>query len=131
MFNYLLRGMVSAIAVNLLDNYRHLSIRLLKIEVAKSYLQGVRKVRLSAIGLTWVGLAIGLICVGVLLFHVGLFILLPWTVKAKAVLGMLMGLVYVVIGWASLRAAMDERTWMERSGAAEMLKEVTGQSRQN
>jgi hypothetical protein len=126
MIKDLLKGVLSGIAVALLENYRRLSTQLLKIEVAKGYLHGVRMARLSAIGLLAMGLVIGLICVGVVLFHVGLFIVLPWTVEAKAVLGMVLGLIYVVTGVVVLRAAMDERTWMEKSGAAEMVDEATG-----
>jgi len=92
-------------------------------------LHGVQMARLSALGLMRMGLMIGLACVGVLLFHAGLFILLPWTVEAKAVLGMFLGLAYAVIGGVVLRATMDERTWMEKSGAAEMLADATGQSK--
>ena len=131
MLKYLVKGMLSAIAIKLLDNYRRLSIQLLKIEAAKAYLHGVQMVRLSVLGLMLMGLVIGLICIGALLFHVGLFILLPWSVKAKAVLGMFLGLAYVVIGCVSLRVAMDEKTWMEKSGAAEMVAEATGQSKKN
>jgi hypothetical protein len=131
MFKYLLKGILSGIAVKLLESYRRLSIQLLKIETAKSYLHGVRMARLSALGLMRMGLEIGLICVGVVLFHAGLFILLPWTVKAKAVLGMFLGLVYVVIGSIALHAAMDEKTWMKKSGAAEMLEDATGQSKKD
>jgi hypothetical protein len=77
------------------------------------------------------GLMIGLICVGVVLFHVGLFILLPWTVETKAVLGMFLGVTYVVIGVVALRAIMDEKTWMEKSGAAEMLEEAIGRPKKD
>ena len=129
MLNWILKGILSAVAAQLLDNYRYLSIRLLKIEAAKSYLRGLRLARLSVIGLMRMGLVIGLICIGALLFHVSLFILLPWTVKAKAVLGLFMGAAYVVIGCVALRAAMSERTWMEKSGTAKMLEEITGQSK--
>ena len=128
MFKQLVQGLLAGIAVKLLDNYRRLSIQLLKIEAAKCYLHGVQMARLSAIGLMWMGLIIALICVGVLLVHAGLFILLPWTAEAKAVLGITLGVAYGVIGGVALRAAMDERTWMEKSGAAEMLEEATGQS---
>lgn len=44
---------------------------------------------------------------------------------------MFLGLAYVVVGGVVLRAAMDERTWMEKSGAAEMLEEATGQSKKD
>ena len=128
MFKYLTKGLLARIAIHLLDNCRHLSIQVLKIEAAKCYLHGVRMARLSAIGLMLMGLVIGLIGVGVLLFHAGLFILLPWTVEAKAVLAMFLGLAYVAIGCVALHAAMNEKTWMEKSGAAEMLEEAIGQS---
>ena len=125
MFKNVLKGILSAIAVKLLDHYRHLSVQLLRIEAAKAYLRGVQVARLSAIGVMGLGLVIALICVGVLLLHAGLFILLPWTVEAKAILGMFLGLTYVVVGVIVLRAAMDEKTWMDKSGATEMLKKVT------
>ena len=131
MFKCLSRGLLAGMAIKLLENCQPLSIQVLKIEVAQCYLHGVRIARLSAIGLMWMGLVISLIGVGVLLFHAGLFILLPWTVEAKAVLGMILGLVYVVIGGIALRAAMDERTWMEKSGAAKMLEEATDQSKKD
>jgi len=131
MFKYLIKGLLAGMAIKLLDNYRRLSIQLLKIEAARCYLHGVQMARLSAMGLMGMGLVIVLICVGVLLFHAGLFILLPWILEAKAVLGMVLGLAYVVIGGVALRAAMDERTWMEKSGAAEMLKGATGQCKKD
>jgi len=131
MFKYLLKGALSAVAFKVLANYRHLSVRLLKIEAAKSYLHGVRMVRLSALGLMRMGLVIGLICIGVVLVHAGLFILLPWTVKAKALLGLFLGAVYTVTGGLALRAAMDEGTWLEKTGATEMLKDATGQSKED
>lgn len=131
MFNNLLKGILSAIVGNLLVNYRQLSLQLLKIEAAKSCIHGVRIVRLSALGLMAMVLVIGLICVGVLLFHAGLFILLPGSVKAKAALGMLLGLLYVALGGVALRAATDERTWLEKSGAAAMLKEALRPSKKS
>jgi len=131
MFKYLVRGLLAGIAIKLLDNWRHLSIQLLKIEATKCYLNGVQIARLSAIGLMRMGLVIGLIGVGMLLLHAGLFILLPWTVVTKAILGMFLGLVYVVIGFVALHATMDEKTWMEKSGIAEMLEEATSQSKED
>ena len=111
MFKYLTKGLLAGIVINLLDNCRHLSIQVLKIEAAKCYLHGVRMARLSAIGLMRMGLVIGLIGVGVLLFHAGLFILLPWTAETKAVLGMFLGLAYVAIGCVGFM-----RPWMRRRG---------------
>ena len=129
MFKALIKGLLAGVAITLLGTCRRLSIQLLKIETAKCYLHGVQMARLSALGLMGMGLVIGLICVGVLLLHAGLFILLPWSAEAKALLGMFLGLTYLIIGVVALRAAMDERTWMEKSGATEMLRRATGQSK--
>ena len=125
MFKHLFKGLLAGMAVKLLDNYRRLAIQLLKIAAAKCYLRGVQTARLAASGLMRMGLMIGLICVGALLFHAGLFVLLPWSDETKAILGMVLGLAYVVIGVVALRAAMSEKTWMEKSGASRMLEDAT------
>jgi hypothetical protein len=121
MFKDLIKGFLSGMVIKLLDNYRHISIQLLRIEAAKWYLRSVQRARWAAIGMMWMGLIIAGIAVGVVLLHVGLFILLPWTVEAKAILGLVLGAVYVGSGVFALRAVLDERTWMEKSGARKML----------
>jgi len=125
MLNYLLRGVLATVAVTVLDRYRQLSGDLLRVETAKGYLHGVRLARRSAIGLVKMGLLTGLICLGALLVHAGLFFLLPWGVKAKALIGLALGAAYMAAGLLALRAAMAERTWVETSGAADLLKAVT------
>jgi hypothetical protein len=37
----------------------------------------------------------------------------------------------MAIGWVALHVAMNEKTWMEKSGAAEMLEEAIGPSNKN
>ncbi len=128
MIKCLFKGIMSSIAVKVLADYRHLSIQLLKVEAARSYVQGVRMARLSMIGLLQTGIMICLIGLGALLFHVGLFVLLPFTVKAKALIGVCLGLVYMICGGFALSAITDEKLWMEKSGAAKMLEEATGKS---
>lgn len=124
MFHNLFKGMSSALAMVLLGRYRKLSLQLLKIEAAKAYLHGVQMARLSACGLVALGLTITLIGLGGLLLHIGLFLLLPWTLEAKAVFGMALGGVYLLLGGFALRAALKEARWMEKSGASKLLNDV-------
>jgi hypothetical protein len=131
MFKNIIKGLVAGITIKLMDNWRRLSLQLLKIEAAKFYLQGVQMARWSMISLMRMGLAIGIIGVGMLLFHAGLFILLPWTVESKAVLGLFLGLAYVAIGYVTLHANINEKTWMEKSRVAEILEEATDQSKKD
>ena len=84
--------------------------------------------REATLGLIQMGLLIALIGIGVLLFHIGAFFLLPWRMETKAVLSMMLGLSYVVIGGLTLRSVMSEKKWIKKSGLAEMLEEASGQS---
>ena len=127
MFKNLAKGLLAGVALKLLDMSRRLSINLIKIEATKCYVHGVQAARTGVLGLLLMGLVIGLISIGVLLFHAGLFVLLPWSIEAKAILGMLLGLAYVAIGYFVLRAALDEGTWMEKSGAAKLLEKAMKQ----
>jgi len=124
MFKNLIKGFLSGVVIKLLDNYRKISIQLLRIEAAKCYLRSVQRARWAAIGMMWMGLIIAGIAVGVVLLHIGLFILLPWTLEAKAILGLFLGAVYVGSGVYALYAVLDERTWMEKSGARKMLHDA-------
>jgi hypothetical protein len=131
MFKNIIKGLLAGITIKLMDNWRRVSLQLLKIEAAKFYLQGVQMARWSMISLMRMGLAVGLIGVGMLLFHAGLFILLPWTVESKAVLGLFLGLAYVAIGYITLHANINEKTWMEKSHVAEILEEAAGQTKKD
>jgi len=131
MVKYLIKGLLAGIAAKLLGSCRSLSVQLLKIEAAKCYLHGVEIARLSAISFMRTGLQIGLVCVGALLLHAGLLVLLPWSVEAKALLCVCLGAAYVLIGCIGLRAAIDEKAWMKASGAAEMVEKAIGQSKRN
>ena len=121
----LLKGLLADLALKLLANVRQLSTQWLQIEATRSYLQALRLARLSALGLMGMGLLIALIALGALLVHVALFVLLPWSLETKALLCLGAGLVYIVGGILALRAALDERTWLEKSGAAKMLQDAT------
>lgn len=127
MFKYLMNGLLAGIVIKLLDSLRRVSVQSLKIEATKCFVRGVQMARWSTIGLLCMLLMIGLIGVGLLLVHVALFMLLPWTLESKAMLGLFLGVLYMAIGAALLRAALNEKTWMLKSGLTDMLNDATGQ----
>jgi hypothetical protein len=131
MFTHLCKGVLVGIAVNLLDKYRRLSLQLLKIEAAKGYLHGVQVARIAAFGLLRMTLCLAMIAMGALFFHVGLFVLLPWTLEAKAMLGMMLGLTYVLVGCVVIRMTLSEKNWIEKSGLAKWQREIAGKSGQD
>lgn len=124
MVKQLLQGVQAAIALVVMDRYRCLSVELVKIEATRAYVHGVQVARNATMGLLLVRLLLALIVFGALLAHAGLFVLLPWTLQGKAILGLALGLSYVTIGCVALHAAMKEQAWMEKSGAARLLNDV-------
>ena len=126
MFKNVISTLLAEIVIKLLNNYRQLSLQLVKIEMAKCYLHGVRLAQQSAFGLLKLVLEIGLIAIGTLLVHASLFILLPGSLETKALFGMVLGAVYLLIGVLTLRTSMKEKTWMEQSGALTMLNDAMG-----
>lgn len=124
----MLKGILAVVAVKWLGSYRRLSFQLFKIEVAKSYLHGVRVARWSVLRLIRLQMVIAMICFGLLFMHAALLILLPWRLEAKATLGMCLGLIYVVVGAVMLRAFMDEKTWIEKSGVSKLMRDATSQN---
>ena len=135
MFMNLLKGLLAGFAVKVLENYRQLSVQLLKIETAKACVQGVQLARLSTLALLRLSALLGLIALGVVLCHVGVFLLLPWSLTAKAVLALILGVLYALAGGLLLRISMTEKTWLERSGANGLLlmavKDVVTQDTEN
>ena len=124
MFMNLLKGLLAGFAVKLLENYRQLSVQLLKIETAKACVQGVQLARLSTLALLRLSALLGLIALGVVLCHVGVFLLLPWSLTAKAVLALILGVLYALAGGLLLRAAMTEKAWLEKSGATNRVQDA-------
>lgn len=122
MITCLFKGLLSGLAGLVLADYRKRSVELLRIEAARTYLRGVQAARQSVGGLILIGLLISLVLTGALLLHAGLFLLLPWSLKARAVLALGLGLAYLLGGGLALRAALCERAWLERSGAAALLE---------
>ncbi|MCE9614455.1 MAG: hypothetical protein K8T26_09275 [Lentisphaerae bacterium] len=125
MLKFLIRGLQAGLVVKLLADYRRATTDLLRIEATACYVRGVQLARLSALGLLQIVLMVGLLGLGVLMFHIGLFILLPWSMAAKALLGMILGGGYIAAGWVALRAAFQEQAWMDKSGVTELLRKAS------
>jgi hypothetical protein len=122
MIKYLLTGTAAAVALKLLRRYRHLALQLIQMEGVKCYLHGVRLVRLTVLHVMRMELLLTLLGLGAVLFHAGLFCLLPWTMEVKAMLAMVLGAGYIIAGSIALHATMSEKCWLEKTGATQMLK---------
>ncbi len=101
---------------NLLDSAR--------IEAFKAYLHGVAMVRRLFLNVLCVLAGLLLLIFGVILIHVGVWFLLPWTAEVKALVFTGLGLLYMLGGGGMLRHFCSERKWLEVSGAATRLQAI-------
>lgn len=85
----------------------------LKLQAAAAYVAGVRKTRQAFIALLGSFLLLLLMMSGFLLIHVALFIWLPWSLPLKALILLILGLVYLGGGLAVVFRLSSDRTWMK------------------
>lgn len=122
MFQKVIRALLAAFTVTMLNRGRRLSLQMLKIQSARYYLQGLKIANLTVLGLLGLGMVVVLIGIGLLIFHAGVFALLPWSVEVKGVVALCLGLFYVVIAAVAIRVALNEKRWMDKAGISKMVQ---------
>ena len=120
----IIKSLVGSVAVWLLARYRGLSLDLIRIRATAFYVKGVRAARSAYLGLLALLFAVVLAGAGFVLFHVGLFVLLPkpW----NGIVLMALGAIYMLAALLGLRATVSEKTWMRLSQADRLVAEATG-----
>jgi hypothetical protein len=85
---------------------------ILQIEAAAVYVAGVRKARQAFIALLGLALVLLLALSGFVFIHVALFAWLPWSLPAKALVLLVLGVVYLGGGLGVVLGLSSDRTWM-------------------
>lgn len=85
----------------------------LEMEAATLYVAGVRKAREAFLALLLALLFLLLLMIGFLLMHVALFLWLPWSLSARALVLFVLGMVYFGGGLAVVITIASERAWMK------------------
>jgi hypothetical protein len=88
------------------------AVNIVKAEAAAAYVSCILKAR-SAF-LTLLGLAVSLLLAlsGFVLIHIALFVWLPWSLTAKALLLLILGVIYLGCGLAVTFVVSSDRAWM-------------------
>jgi hypothetical protein len=85
---------------------------ILHIEAAAVYVAGVRKARQAFIALLGLAVFLLLALSGFVLIHVALFAWLPWSLPAKALVLLVLGMIYLGGGLAVVLGISSDRAWM-------------------
>lgn len=105
----LVLGIISALFGRWIDRV----LLILRTEAAAVYVAGVRKVRQAFIALLGLALFLLLALSGFVLIHVAIFAWLPWSLSAKALVLLGLGVVYLGTGLAVVLGLSSDRTWMK------------------
>ncbi len=108
------------------EGERRRLVRLGKIQAAVAYVKGVRAARLGVMALVGLVVCSMVLFLGLVLFHVALFIYVPWEIEVKLLVMALLGLAYIIAAVAVMAAALSQKRWMRCSGAKRAVEEATG-----
>ena len=124
----LLKRAFAVAGIWLLQQYKQVSLELLKIRAAIYYVRGVQGARAAAIAVL---MALGLIAVmgaGFMILPIGLTILvygLSHSWVAACIVLLVMGGLYVIVPLCILRRYMSERAWMSFFKVEDLVARVT------
>jgi len=96
----------------------------LKTEAAAVYVAGVRKARQAFVALLGLALFLLLALAGFVLIHVALFAWLPWSMSVKALVLLILGVLYLGIGLAVVVGLSSDRTWMKFAKVDRILESL-------
>ena len=99
-----------------------------KIRGAVYYLQGVRTARRFFLLLCLAAVCIAVLAVGMALLPLALYLFLPWTPGAKAIMILFFGMAYVTIPLVVLTRLLSEKYWMKLSRAEKILEKASKKS---
>jgi hypothetical protein len=112
---------LSGLISTLFGRWRDSVLGGVEMKAAALYATGVRKARGAFIALLLAILFLLLLMSGFLLIHVALFLWLPWSLKARALALLLLGVVYFIGGLAVVVSISSERAWMRYTGVDRLL----------
>jgi len=107
--------------LRLLRRERRSAVHLGRIKVATCYVKGVQAARwgvMGYLGLCLMRFALGF---GFLLLHAGLVLYLPWSVRDKGLLLLILGGLYTAFAGVAFAALLSQRTWMKATRADEVV----------
>lgn len=106
------------------QTYVEPAIRMLKLRAAIYYLEGIKSARRVLLLLCLLIFVITLIGAGLVLVPIALLLFMPWDPQTKAIVGLAIGLVYLLVPAIALISLLSEKRWMRLTGANEILKKL-------
>jgi hypothetical protein len=120
MINSLFQGVFDWLKATYLEP----SLKMLKLRAAIYYLEGVKGAHRVLILICLLVFAITLIGAGLVMVPIALLLFMPWEPVTKAIVGMGVGGVYLLVPVAALISLLSEKRWMRLTGANHVLRKL-------
>ncbi len=115
------RHVLGLLLLRLMQPEQLRAVHIARIKAATYYVKAVQGVRSGLIGYLGLCLLRYVMGFGFLLLHLGLALYLPWTVKDKGLLFLILGGSYMLITGIVFMILLAQRTWMKISSADEAV----------
>jgi hypothetical protein len=106
------------------STYLEPSIKMLKVRAAIYYLEGVKGARRILILICLLVFVITLIGAGLVMIPLALLFFMPWEPATKAIVGIIIGAIYLLAPAIALISLLSEKRWMRITGASDILRKL-------
>ena len=106
------------------STYLEPSLKMLKLRAAVYYLEGVKGAHRILILICLLVFVITLIGAGLVIAPLALLLFMPWEPTTKAVVGIIIGVAYLVVPAITLISLLSEKRWMRLTGATAVLRKL-------
>ncbi len=120
----MIHSLIQGVLDWLKTTYLEPSVKMLKLRAAVYYLEGVKSAHRILILICLLVFVITLIGAGLVLVPLALLIFMPWEPISKAIVGIVIGAVYLLVPVVALIALLSEKRWMRITGATEVLRKL-------
>lgn len=120
MINSFIQGIIDWLR----STYLEPSIKMIKLRAAIYYLEGVKGARRILILICLLVFVITLIGAGLVMIPLALLFFMPWEPATKAIVGIIIGAIYLLVPAVALISLLSEKRWMRVTGASDILRKL-------
>ena len=106
------------------STYLDPSLKMLKLRAAIYYLEGVMGARRILVLICLLVFVITLIGAGLVIIPLALLLFTSWEPSTKALVGVIIGAIYLLVPVITLISLLSEKRWMRLTGATDLLRKL-------
>ena len=124
-----LRKLMRLLLLHMAVRQKRLVLQLIRIKAALYCVKGVKAARGAFLAYLGLKCVLGLLAFGMALAHIGFFLYVPWSMKARALTMLALGGVYIFAAVGILVFFTREKWWMKQTGVSEIVAEAMQSNR--